>query len=91
MTYTAADGVTYTKTFVLKRGDYALNVDYSVNNTSAQPLELTLFGQLKQSIDLPKHRDTGSSNFALHTYRGAAFSSSEDKYKSTASATWTKT
>ncbi|MBJ7222200.1 MULTISPECIES: membrane protein insertase YidC [unclassified Brenneria] len=81
LTYTAADGVTYTKTFVLKRGDYALNVDYSVNNTSAQPLELTLFGQLKQSIDLPKHRDTGSSNFALHTYRGAAFSSSEDKYK----------
>ncbi|BES87027.1 membrane protein insertase YidC [Pectobacterium araliae] len=81
MTYTAADGVTYTKTFVLKRGDYALNVDYSVNNTSAQPLELTLFGQLKQSTELPKHRDTGSSNFALHTYRGAAFSSSEDKYK----------
>ncbi|WP_409309433.1 membrane protein insertase YidC [Pectobacterium sp. B1J-3] len=81
MTYTAADGVIYTKTFVLKRGDYALNVDYNVNNTSAQPLELTLFGQLKQSIDLPKHRDTGSSNFALHTYRGAAFSSSEDKYK----------
>ncbi|MFC3393877.1 membrane protein insertase YidC [Brenneria rubrifaciens] len=81
MTYTAADGVTYTKTFVLKRGDYALNVDYSVNNASAQPLELTLFGQLKQSIDLPEHRDTGSSNFALHTYRGAAFSSSEDKYK----------
>ncbi|WP_224555197.1 membrane protein insertase YidC [Pectobacterium versatile] len=81
MTYTAADGVTYTKTFVLKRGDYALNVDYSVNNTSAQPLELTLFGQLKQSMELPKHRDTGSSNFALHTYRGAAFSSSEDKYK----------
>ncbi|MBB1527677.1 membrane protein insertase YidC [Pectobacterium carotovorum] len=81
MTYTSADGVTYTKTFVLKRGDYALNVDYSVNNTSAQPLELTLFGQLKQSIELPKHRDTSSSNFALHTYRGAAFSSSEDKYK----------
>nr|WP_113865668.1 membrane protein insertase YidC [Brenneria salicis]NMN93412.1 protein translocase subunit yidC [Brenneria salicis ATCC 15712 = DSM 30166]RBP64383.1 protein translocase subunit yidC [Brenneria salicis ATCC 15712 = DSM 30166]RLM31401.1 membrane protein insertase YidC [Brenneria salicis ATCC 15712 = DSM 30166] len=81
MTYTTADGVTYTKTFVLKRGDYALNVDYSVNNTSAQALELTLFGQLKQSIDLPKHRDTGSSNFALHTYRGAAFSSSEDKYQ----------
>ncbi|KHS95385.1 membrane protein insertase [Pectobacterium brasiliense] len=81
MTYTGADGVTYTKTFVLKRGDYALNVDYTVNNTSAQPLELTLFGQLKQSVELPKHRDTGSSNFALHTYRGAAFSSSEDKYK----------
>ncbi|KAA8998451.1 membrane protein insertase YidC [Affinibrenneria salicis] len=81
LTYTAADGVTYIKTFVLKRGDYALAVDYSVNNTSAQPLELTLFGQLKQSIELPKHRDTGSNNFALHTYRGAAFSSSDEKYK----------
>ncbi|MCL2893734.1 membrane protein insertase YidC [Brenneria tiliae] len=81
LTYTAADGVTYTKTFVLKRGDYALNVEYNINNASAQPLELTLFGQLKQSVELPKHRDTGSSNFALHTYRGAAFSSSEDKYK----------
>lgn len=81
LTYTNADGVTFTKTFVLKRGDYALNVNYNVNNTSAQPLELTLFGQLKQSVDLPKHRDTGSNNFALHTYRGAAFSSSDDKYK----------
>ncbi|MGK2888388.1 MAG: membrane protein insertase YidC [Candidatus Malihini olakiniferum] len=81
LTYTNANGVKFTKTFVLKRGDYALNVSYNVNNTSAQPLELTLFGQLKQSIDLPKHRDTGSNNFSLHTYRGAAFSSSEDKYK----------
>ncbi|MGK2959667.1 MAG: membrane protein insertase YidC [Candidatus Malihini olakiniferum] len=81
LTYTNSDGVIFTKTFLLKRGDYAFNVSYNVNNTSAQPLELTLFGQLKQSIDLPKHRDTGSNNFALHTYRGAAFSLSADKYK----------
>ncbi|MFP1723620.1 membrane protein insertase YidC [Lonsdalea quercina] len=81
LTYTDANGATFTKTFVLKRSDYALGVEYGVNNASAQPLELTLFGQLKQSIDLPSHRDTGSSNFALHTYRGAAFSSSDEKYK----------
>lgn len=81
LTYTAKDGVVYTKTFVLKRGDYAIGVDYKVKNSSAQPLDLTLFGQLKQSIDLPKHRDTGSSNFALHTFRGAAYSSSDDKYQ----------
>ncbi|MFB6435048.1 MAG: membrane protein insertase YidC [Candidatus Malihini olakiniferum] len=81
LTYTNADGVIFTKSFVLKRGDYALNITYNVNNTSAQPLELTLFGQLKQSIHLPKHRDTGSNNLALHTYRGAAFSSSDNKYK----------
>src|SRR5471030_189801 len=81
LTYTAPDGVVYTKTFVLKRGEYAVSVEYDVRNTSAMPLELALFGQLKQSVDLPKHRDTGSSNFALHTYRGAAYSSSDNKYK----------
>ncbi|AUG98859.1 membrane protein insertase YidC [Pectobacteriaceae bacterium C52] len=81
LTYTDANGVSYTKTFVLKRGDYALKVEYNVNNSSAKPLELTLFGQLKQSIDLPSDRATGSHNFALHTYRGAAFSSNEDKYR----------
>ena len=56
-------------------------MDYHDKNASAAPLELTLFGQLKQSINLPKHRDTGSNNFALHTYRGAAYSSDETKYK----------
>ncbi|MFB6421719.1 MAG: membrane protein insertase YidC [Candidatus Malihini olakiniferum] len=81
LTYINIDGVMFTKTFVLQRGNYALKVIYSVNNTSMQPLELTLFGQLKQSIDLPKRRETSSNNFALHAYRGAAFSLSDDKYK----------
>ncbi|BAE75704.1 Membrane protein insertase YidC [Sodalis glossinidius str. 'morsitans'] len=81
LTYTTPDGVVYTKAFILKRGDFALNVNYDINNASAQPLELTLFGQLKQSIDLPKARNTDSSNFALHTYRGAAYSTTDDKYQ----------
>ncbi|RJT42866.1 membrane protein insertase YidC [Rahnella woolbedingensis] len=81
MTYTAANGVIYTKTFVIKRGSYAVSVEYNINNTTAAPLELTLFGQLKQTTELPKHRDTGSNNFALHTFRGAAYSSSDDKYQ----------
>ncbi|MCX8958431.1 membrane protein insertase YidC [Erwinia psidii] len=81
MTYTAENGVTWTKTFVLKRGEYAIGVDYQINNTTAQPLEVAMFGQLKQTIDLPKHRDTGSNNFALHTFRGAAYSSGETNYE----------
>ncbi|MCR3755688.1 MAG: membrane protein insertase YidC [Sodalis sp. Psp] len=80
LTYTAPDGTVYTKTFTLKRGNFALNVSYSINNASTKPLELTLFGQLKQSINLPKTRDS-SSNFALHTYRGAAYSTLDDKYQ----------
>ncbi|NMP28231.1 membrane protein insertase YidC [Rahnella sp. SAP-1] len=82
MTYTAQNGAIFTKTFVIKRGSYAVNVEYNINNTTPAPLDLTLFGQLKQTIDLPKHRETGSSNnFAMHTYRGAAYSSSSDKYQ----------
>ncbi|MBD2803187.1 membrane protein insertase YidC [Xenorhabdus sp. ZM] len=81
MTYTAPDGVVYVKTFVLKRGNYAVSVDYSIDNVTDKPLQMAFFGQLKQSSELPKHRDTGSSNFALHTYRGAAYSSDEAKYE----------
>ncbi|MEY8712503.1 membrane protein insertase YidC [Mangrovibacter phragmitis] len=81
MTWTDAAGNVFTKTFVLKRGSFAVKVDYSVKNASDKPLELSAFGQLKQSINLPKHRDTGSSNFALHTFRGAAYSTSDAKYE----------
>ncbi|KAB8312792.1 membrane protein insertase YidC [Erwinia endophytica] len=81
LTYTAENGATYTKTFILKRGEYAITVDYLVNNTTQQPLEVAMFGQLKQTADLPKHRDTSSNNFALHTFRGAAYSSSESNYE----------
>ncbi|MDU6415479.1 membrane protein insertase YidC [Mixta calida] len=81
MTFTAENGAVYTKTFVLKRGEYAINVEYQVNNATQQPLEVAMFGQLKQTIDLPKHRDTGSNNFALHTFRGAAYSTSDEKYE----------
>lgn len=81
MTYIAPDNVMYIKTFILKRGDFALNIKYDINNASKQPINLTLFGQLKESIDLPRDRDTASRNFALHTYRGAAYSTTENKYQ----------
>jgi len=81
MTYTDTAGNTFTKTFTLKRGEYAVNVGYNVQNASAKPLEISTFGQLKQTIDLPSHRDTGSNNFALHTFRGAAYSTPDTKYE----------
>ncbi|MDR0806825.1 MAG: membrane protein insertase YidC [Enterobacteriaceae bacterium] len=81
MTFTDSNGVKYTKTLSFKRGEYVIGVDYTVNNTSQQPVDLVLFGQLKQTAKLPKTRDHGSNNFALQTYRGAAYSSDETKYK----------
>ncbi|EOC1334929.1 membrane protein insertase YidC [Cronobacter turicensis] len=81
MTFTDAAGNAFTKTFALKRGQYAVYVGYDVKNASTQPLEVSSFGQLKQTIDLPSHRDTGSNNFALHTFRGAAYSTPDEKYE----------
>ena len=75
------DGVTYVKTYTLKRKDYAISVDYTIKNDTSAPLEMAFFGQLKQSVNLPERLNNGSSNFALHTYRGAAFSSEDTNYK----------
>ncbi|AFP85054.1 membrane protein insertase YidC [secondary endosymbiont of Ctenarytaina eucalypti] len=81
LTYSAPDGAIYTKTFILKRDAFALNVNYEVHNTSENPLELILFGQLKQSIEYPKSYNAGSRNFALQTYRGTAYSTTDNKYQ----------
>lgn len=81
LTYTDANGVVYNKVFTFKRGQYVIDLTYQVENKSEKTLDLALFGQLRQSVDLPKERDTGSNNFALHTYRGTAYSSDETKYK----------
>lgn len=81
LTFTGKDGVVYQKVYLLKRGKYNISVEYNIDNNSAKPLTLAFFGQLKQTAELPKERDTGSNNFALHTYRGAAYSSDEINYK----------
>lgn len=81
LTYTDKAGNTYTKTFTLKHDSYAVNVDYKITNNGDKPLELVAFGQLKQTATPPKRRDTGSSNFALHTFRGAAYSTQNEKYE----------
>ena len=74
MTYTDAAGNTFTKTFTLKRGEYAVNVGYSVQNTGAKPLEISTFGQLKQSINLPFYH--GTSEEALASGAGHLYGTS---------------
>lgn len=81
LTYQSSNGVTYTKTFTIKRGHYDVGVSYTVNNVTAKPLQVAMYAQLKQSVDLPKARDKSSMNFALNSYRGAAYSTDEKDYK----------
>lgn len=68
-------GNVFTKVFTLKRGDYAINVNYKVENNTDSPLNLQLYGQLKETI-----KDTGT-NMMMPVYRGGAFSTSDTRYK----------
>ncbi|CAL4317775.1 Membrane protein insertase YidC [Buchnera aphidicola (Protaphis terricola)] len=73
--------VIYTKTFIIKRGKYDLEIEYNINNISNNNLELRMFGQLRQTIQLPENRNIYSKNFALQTFRGAAYSTNDIKYQ----------
>ena len=69
------NGVTYRKIFVLKRGEYAVAVNYEINNQSDAAIEVEPYAQLK-------HRLVDSSDsIAMPTYTGGAYSSSETNYK----------
>lgn len=75
LTYTASNGVTYVKSFTFTRGQYDVKVDYNINNTSAAPLQVQMYGQIKQSIK------ESESSMMMPTYRGAAFSSQDTRYE----------
>ncbi|QIW16503.1 membrane protein insertase YidC [Pasteurellaceae bacterium RH1A] len=69
------DGVTYRKEFVLKRGSYNVGVNFVINNQTGETLEVQPYGQLKHTLV------ESSGNFAMPTYTGGAYSSSETNYK----------
>lgn len=69
------DGVLYTKTFTLKRGSYDIAVDYLIDNKTAETIEVQPYGQLKHTLI------ESAGNFAMPTYTGGAYSSSEVNYK----------
>lgn len=79
--YKNSAGVEYTKTFILTRDKYVLDVIYSINNPTANPLSVQFYGQLKQTDNLPKVKKTSSTGFIASAYRGAAYSSDESRYK----------
>ncbi|ELO1775750.1 membrane protein insertase YidC [Vibrio fluvialis] len=74
MTY-QANGIKYTKTFVLKRGDYAIDVEYNVVNHSGNNATLGMYAHLRQNL-----LDSGGS-LAMPTYRGGAYSTEDTRYK----------
>lgn len=69
------DGITYTKTFILKPNKYVVDVDFKINNHSTHAIEVTPYAQIKHSIVESSH------GMALQTYTGGAYSSEEQNYK----------
>ena len=69
------DGITYTKTFVFKRGSYAVDVEHTINNQTDANASVTMYTQLKQNL-----LDDGGS-LTMPTYRGSAYSTDDKRYE----------
>lgn len=68
LTWLAKDGLEVTKTFILHRGSFLVDVDYSIKNIGAKPWQGNLYAQLVHS-PLESH----TSMLQAHSYSGAAY------------------
>ncbi|MCD8476122.1 MAG: membrane protein insertase YidC, partial [Shewanella fodinae] len=75
MTYTAPNGVKYTKIFTFRKGKFDIRVDYQIDNTTSAPLQVQMYGQIKQTIK------PSDSHMMMPTYRGAAYSTADTRYE----------
>jgi len=75
LTFQDNNGLNVTKRFSFNAGSYSVGVDYVIDNNTSNSISVQMYGQLKQSTL------TDTSSGMLPTYRGAAFSTSEDRYE----------
>jgi YidC/Oxa1 family membrane protein insertase len=76
MYYQDKNKIGFTKRFTFLPSSYKVSVDYIINNQTDMAASVQMYGQLKQST---YSNDSGSG--LLPTYRGAAYSHSEDPYE----------
>ncbi len=70
-----ANGIDYVKTFILKRGSYAIDVTFDVANNSGNNATFGMYAHLRQNL-----LDSGGS-LTMPTYRGGAYSTEDTRYK----------
>ena len=77
--WTAPDGLAYRKTYTFHRNSYRIDVDFEVENTSAEDWAGFFYGQLKQT----EIAQAGSMGFLgrLPSYNGAVIYTGEEKYE----------
>jgi YidC/Oxa1 family membrane protein insertase len=75
LVFNDASGMTVTKRFSFNKNSYRVDVEYLINNNTSNSVSVQMYGQLKQSTVVA----TGGG--MLPTYRGAAYSTSEERYE----------
>lgn len=75
LNYSTTDGLSVIKRFTFSDSNYAVNVDYIIQNNSNSTASVQMYGQLKQSTNVE------STTSLMPTYRGAAYSTTEDRYE----------
>jgi YidC/Oxa1 family membrane protein insertase len=73
--YVDTAGLSVTKRFTLNHESYAINVEYLIQNNASTPASVQMYAQLKQTTLI----DSGSG--LIPTYKGAAYSTTEDVYE----------
>lgn len=76
LTWKNNQGLSVTKTFTFTKGQYDVNVSYSVENSTGSAATVQPYAQLKQVMEFED-----DSNMFMPTYRGAAFSTEDDRYQ----------
>lgn len=73
--FLTTEGLAVTKRFTFTKSSYSVNVEYIIKNNTSTVANVQMYAQLKQSTLV----ESGSS--LMPTYRGAAYSTTEDKYE----------
>ncbi len=73
------DGQAVTKRFTFRPGDYLVDVTYEVENQTGEPVQASLFAQIKRD----DHEPAGGGAFAMgpQPYLGAALTTPETRYQ----------
>jgi YidC/Oxa1 family membrane protein insertase len=77
LTWTGPDGITVTKTYVLRRGDYRIGLDYEVHNGGSAPWAVSPYTQILRNDPRTK---TSYFNVASYAFHGPALWDG-DKYR----------
>lgn len=77
LTWTADNGVQYTKVYTFKQDSYVIDIDYKVNNNTSQVWNGYLYAQFSRT----EPENTGGGFGQLPSYTGGAIYTVEEKYE----------